>query len=157
MISKKTCNKLLLILLIITICLSLIISNKDSKVAEEYSIENVIVKKDSLSVLNVNPKEGLLFVLIEKEVLFPEIVYAQAILETGNFTSNLCINKNNLFGLYNSKRKEFYSFEKWEDSVDAYKKYIQYKYKGGDYFKFLDSIGYAEDPNYIKKLKIILK
>ena len=36
-------------------------------------------------------------------------------------------------------------------------KFIQYRYKGGNYLKFLDKIGYAEDPHYIRKVKKIAK
>ena len=32
---------------------------------------------------------------------------------------------------------------------------IEYKYKGGDYYEFLDRIGYAEDKEYIKKVKAV--
>jgi hypothetical protein len=32
---------------------------------------------------------------------------------------------------------------------------IQYRYKGGDYYEFLRRIPYAEDPNYIYKVKKI--
>lgn len=79
-------------------------------------------------------------------------VLAQALLETGNFKSNVCKQKHNLFGLYNSKRREYYRFAKWEDSVVAYKNMIQYRYKGGNYLHFLRRIGYAEDPHYITKV-----
>ena len=41
-------------------------------------------------------------------------------------------------------------------SVKAYRDYVQYKYKGGDYFAFLDRIGYAEDKAYIEKLRSIV-
>ena len=37
------------------------------------------------------------------KIKYPEIVVSQAILETGNFKSDLCVNQNNLFGLYNNR------------------------------------------------------
>lgn len=88
-------------------------------------------------------------------VAFPKIVVAQALLETGYFTSNVCLNYNNLFGLRRPTDGSYYRFRNWEESVKAYKDYVQYKYKGGDYFRFLNRIGYAEDPNYIYKVKSI--
>ena len=103
-----------------------------------------------------NPSEHLLSALKYYEIEYPRIVMAQAILETGHFKSNVCISYNNLFGLYNSRKGDYYRFDHWSESVEAYKKYIQYKYKGGDYYAFLDHIRYAEDPNYIKKLKVIV-
>ena len=40
----------------------------------------------------------------------------------------------------------------------AYKDFIQYRYKPSeDYYKFLQRIGYAEDSNYISKLKKVVK
>ena len=75
-------------------------------------------------------------------------VLAQAVLETGHFTSTVCKNYHNLFGLYDSKHKDYYRFARWEDSVIGYQKFIQYRYKGGNYLQFLKRIGYAEDPRY---------
>ena len=64
---------------------------------------------------------------------------------------------NNLFGLRRPSDGSYYEFENWEESVRAYKKYVQYKYKGGDYLLFLKRIGYAEDPDYIIKVHQIAK
>ena len=79
-------------------------------------------------------------------------VLAQAVLETGHFTSSVCKNYHNLFGLYDSKHKDYYRFARWEDSVIGYQKFIQYRYKGGNYLQFLQRIGYAEDPRYTTKV-----
>ena len=79
-------------------------------------------------------------------------VLAQAVLETGHFTSSVCKNYHNLFGLYDSKHKDYYRFARWEDSVIGYQKFIQYRYKGGNYLQFLRRIGYAEDPRYTTKV-----
>lgn len=84
-----------------------------------------------------------------------DIVVAQSILETGHYTSKHCVNNNNLFGLYDSKNKRYYKFDTWQESVLAYKNKVQYKYKGGCYYKFLDTLGYASDPNYLDKVKVI--
>lgn len=88
-------------------------------------------------------------------VMYPKIVVAQALIETGYFTSNACLNYNNLFGLRRPSNGEYYRFDNWEQSVKAYKDYVQYKYKGGDYFHFLDRIGYAEDPTYVRKVRTL--
>ena len=86
---------------------------------------------------------------------YPDIVASQAVLETGHFKSYGCKKRNNLFGLWNHSKQEFYRFDSWEDSCHAYLSMIQYKYKDGDYYAFLNDIGYASDPNYINKLKRI--
>lgn len=102
--------------------------------------------------LNIN---NLYQALDKYGVAFPKIVVAQALLETGYFTSNVCLNYNNLFGLRRPTDGSYYRFNNWEESVKAYKDYVQYKYRGGDYFRFLGHIGYAEDPNYLYKVKSI--
>ncbi|WP_418855852.1 glucosaminidase domain-containing protein [Prevotella sp.] len=84
-------------------------------------------------------------------------VLAQAVLETGNFTSSVCKNYHNLFGLYDSKHKDYYHFARWEDSVIGYQRFIQYRYNGGNYLQFLRRIGYAEDPRYTTKVAQIAK
>lgn len=108
-------------------------------------------------LLSENPEEDLIAVMDYYGVKHPEIVYAQAILETGHFRSKVYRECNNLFGLYNSRTKSYYKFDHWSESVVAYLDFIQYKYKPpNDYYKFLDNIGYAEDPEYINKLKRIV-
>ena len=90
-------------------------------------------------------------------VAYPKIVIAQALLETGYFTSRVCWECNNLFGLRRPSDGKYYEFKRWEDSVKAYRDYVQYKYKGGDYFQFLNRIGYAEDKTYVSKVRQIAR
>ncbi|MBM6714868.1 glucosaminidase domain-containing protein [Phocaeicola coprocola] len=98
--------------------------------------------------------------IIRNGILYPKIVLAQAILETGWFRSLVCKNKHNLFGLTNPRTGKYYEFNHWTESVWAYYTKVQYKYKGGNYLLWLGEIGYAEDPNYIiaveKLLSILL-
>lgn len=101
--------------------------------------------------------ENLLAVLQQYGVKFPQIVAAQALLETGYFTSRVCLENNNLFGLHCPSNGSYYTFNSWEESIKAYKDYVQYKYKGGNYYNFLDGIEYAEDGEYINKVKQIAK
>lgn len=101
---------------------------------------------------NLN-KEMVYNYLVSIDCKHPEIVTAQSILETGHYKSYSCRNRKNLFGLrYNH---QYLIFDNWKESCDAYLSKVQYKYKGGDYYKFLDSIGYATDTSYIYKLKRI--
>ena len=116
-----------------------------------------IVSEEQPSFFSKSPQEGLMEALEYYGVKHPQIVHAQAILETGYFKSDLCLNRNNLFGLYNSKKHRYYTFGHWTESVVAYLNYVQYRYKPpNDYYKFLSDIGYAEDPDYINKLKVIV-
>ena len=118
---------------------------------------NIIKLEQPEFLLSDSPEKDLIKALNYYDVKHPEIVYAQAVLETGHFRSKICKNYNNLFGLYNSRTKNYYKFNHWTESIIAYLNYIQYKYKPpNDYYKFLTDIGYAEDPEYINKLKRIV-
>ena len=127
---------------------------------------NYFGKKDSTILLPEHPyylledvnEEVLYKALVHYKFPEPAIITAQAILETGNFKSRLCLDNNNLFGLYNSSKLEYYKFDSWVSCIFAYKKYILNKYHDGeDYYHFIQRIGYAEDPKYIEKLKSIVK
>lgn len=118
-------------------------------------IDNKDIQPDFFNKL---PQEGLMEALEYYEVKHPQIVYAQAVLETGHFKSDLCLNDNNLFGLYDSKKHRYHTFDHWTESVVAYLDYVQHRYKPpNDYYKFLLDIGYAKDPHYINKVKEIVK
>lgn len=95
--------------------------------------------------------------IIRNGILYPKIVLAQAILETGWFSSSVCQNKHNLFGLTNPRTGKYYEFNHWTESVRAYYTKVQYKYKGGNYLLWLDEIGYAENPNYLKVIIKVIK
>lgn len=97
--------------------------------------------------------------LKKQDVKFPKIVLAQSILETGWYSCENCSRDvNNLFGLYNSRKNEYFYYTNWKESIGGYKRGIQYKYfqkEYKDYYHFLSEIGYATDPQYIIKLKKI--
>ena len=95
--------------------------------------------------------------IIRNGILYPKIVLAQAILETGWFSSSVCQNKHNLFGLTNPRTGKYYEFNHWTESVQAYYTKVQYKYKGGNYLLWLDEIGYAENPRYTDSIINILR
>ena len=120
---------------------------------------NTLIKENNLQILNYYNGESHELTLTNLVDVIEEVglnnqlfVLAQAVLETGHFTSPVCKNYHNLFGLYDSKHKDYYRFARWEDSVIGYQKFIQYRYKGGNYLQFLRRIGYAEDPRYTTKV-----
>ncbi|MBR4936130.1 MAG: glucosaminidase domain-containing protein [Bacteroidaceae bacterium] len=101
--------------------------------------------------MRLSAKEGLKDALLYYDIRNPEIVYAQALIETANFTAKNCMHKNNLFGLMQGRKLR--TFEHWSESVLYYKKKIQGRYTGGDYYTFLRKIRYATSPTYTKNLK----
>lgn len=106
-----------------------------------------------------SPKDGLMEALEYYNIPHAEIVYAQAYLETGNFKSNICINNNNIFGLYNSSQKRYMIFDHWVGSVITYKKCISDKYidTTENYYQFLNRISYAEANDYNETIEKIRK
>lgn len=123
---------------------SLIVNNSN------YSYSHII------TFVNKTPEEGIDEALQYYNIEHPTIVKAQAILETAHFTSDLCIKNNNLFGLYDSKNKRYYSYNHWWESIEAYKKLVQRKYNNSKYYyRFLEDIKYAKDKEYINKVKKI--
>lgn len=112
---------------------------------------------DSIASLPELTIPNLLAEIKRNGIRHPNIVLAQAILETGWFRSSVCRNKHNLFGLTNPRTKTYYKFNHWTESVRAYYTKVQYRYKGGNYLLWLRDIGYAEDPGYIHAIIKVLK
>ena len=101
-------------------------------------------------------KDNLLNELKAQGVSFPEIVTAQALIETDSFKSYACTSNNNLFGL-RKKDGTYASFEHWTDCVAKYKTSVQeWKEPPTDYYQYLYSAGHAKDIQYILKLKQIV-
>lgn len=104
-------------------------------------------------------------------VKFPELVYTQAYLESGRFSSDLFKTSNNLFGMRVPTQRVYLSkcdtcsYSKFEDtklaawqmSVLDYalwqSRYGNYKTEE-EYLNYLEGV-YAEDTSYVKTLKIL--
>lgn len=132
--------------------------NSDRKASLKTEVQNTAKEKNqaenNLPELTI---PNLYKEIIRNGILYPKIVLAQAILETGWFRSSVCRNKHNLFGLTNPRTGKYYEFNHWTESVRTYYTKVQYKYKGGNYLLWLDKIGYAEDPKYIIAVENIMR
>ena len=126
--------------------------------------------EDRLIILNNYDKfspEKFKTYLEELNVPHADIVYAQALLETGNFTSHIFKNNNNLFGMKvatirpttNIGEENGHAvFKHWRQSVVDYALYSSCyltKMSRQEYFDYLGS-RYAENPNYVNLIKKIL-
>lgn len=158
---QKVYNSLLLILIGGLYGLYYKDSQKEQETPKE-TIEVCTLKLEQPEfLLSETPKDCLMEALEYYNVKHKNIVYAQAILETGHFRSKVCKEYNNLFGLYNSYIGDYYKFNHWSESIVEYLKYIQYKYNppdnftDEDYYRFLARVRYAKDTLYIHKLKRI--
>ncbi len=107
--------------------------------------------------------------LEDLNVLHPEIVIAQSKIETGNYTSNIFIENNNLFGMkeavvraHTAKGTQYGHayYKNWRESVYDYALYQSSYLFGlktrGQYLSYI-SKSYAQDPTYTNKIKKILK
>jgi hypothetical protein len=106
--------------------------------------------------------ENFISVCESLSIQHPNVVYAQSVLESGNFTSNQFKTKNNFLGLYDSKNKRYMSFSHWTECLLAYRDKVQYRYRGSshdteEYLCWLENIGYAEDPDYVRKVRKLIK
>ena len=97
------------------------------------------------------------------EIKHPDIVKAQIRLETGNLKSRFCLECNNLFGMNKPRKRETTAigidnlmsvYNHFSESIQDYKLWQDYFYRGGDYYTFLIKRKYAEDKRYIEKLKL---
>ena len=104
----------------------------------------------------------------QKNIKFPDIVFAQAVLESGHFKSPLFINQNNLFGMrapkkrettaINKGKKEYALYNDWDSSIEDYLLWQEFtlKNKGNltrsQYFALLSRV-YASDKRYVTSLK----
>lgn len=147
-VRKKLFGKLNLVVLVLALY------SVPSMEAKEVTIEKTNVMCNEYKKLN----DSIVFeMLLRKKVKEPHIVLAQAKIETGNYTSRLCRQGNNLFGI---KLKGRYAhFKSVDECIDRYLDKIQYKYREGHetYYAFLKRIKYATNPNYINTVRRVEK
>lgn len=102
---------------------------------------------------------------------YPEIVFAQAILESGNLSSSLCKKYNNLFGMRLPRKRKttaiseseskYAIYKDWSESVKDYKLFQEHiiikGYNTSDkYIEYIDN-KYSESIGYKKALYKIIK
>ena len=106
--------------------------------------------------------------LDELNVRFADVAVAQATLETNTFRSNIFVENNNLFGMKEAKTRINLArgsqhghayYDSWEDSVLDYAMwcatYAKHCRTNEQLLSLLNGY-YAEDPNYIAKLRRIM-
>lgn len=156
-------NKLLFKLFILSgfIFVLYLIYNTTNKKSCEIEVQQEI-KEDALSF-----KDSVYNYMLDLRIEHPHIVIAQAILETGNFTSDLAVNNNNLFGMKMptkrattaiSVRKKHAVFNTWKESVIDYALYQTTYRRNLTESQYYDKLKtYAEDEKYIEKVKQLAK
>ena len=109
--------------------------------------------------------------ILKAGVKFPDIAFAQAVLESAHFKSPLFERANNLFGMqYPIKRETtaisstngYSKYENWHESVYDYKLWQDFLFRRrgeltqAEYFAYLHK-WYAEDKKYVIKVKNKMK
>lgn len=139
-------------IILLTICLNLC-------APEFHSI--LIERQEGIWHIDITEISSL---LRKHQVKYPQIVLKQVCLETGYLTSDILKANKNLFGMrYAPGRKTTATGEQFGcaiyasigKSIEDYKIWQDLYYKGGDYYSYLQRIGYATDREYISKLKKI--
>jgi hypothetical protein len=117
-------------------------------------------------------KQNLWCQIKESGIKFPEFVFAQAVLESGHFTSNLFKLNNNLFGMRIPTKREtvavgrsksgYAIYDHWTQSVNDYMLFQNYVINVRGYNTKEKYIGYlnrlySESDGYVKKLNTIIK
>ncbi len=164
-VSKFFIFKWSAVLLLLILNLSYLVSKfvyKDIILTEEAKL--IVLKEE-----NSFSKEKLKEYILGLNVKFPNIVLAQAELESGHFKSTMFKENNNLFGMKQAFKRPTTNqgenrghayFNSWKDCVLDYAfysaTYLNNIKTEAEYFQYLRQ-SYAEDPNYIAKLNQILK
>jgi len=109
----------------------------------------------NINTSNAQIEKDVAMCIIQSGIKHPEIVFRQAILETGWFTSEYFLKRNNLFGFRSNG--EYFKFNSWQESVNYYLKWQEERYKDDkeDYYHFLVRIKYASSKEYVSTLKRI--
>lgn len=132
-----------------------------------------VIVRTKTRVIPQNPdeftKEKFLNYLKELNIKYYKIAYAQACLETGYFKSKIFKYSNNLFGMRQAKSRpttnsgqylKHAKYNHWRESVLDYalyySKYLSRFNTENQLLNYLKD-NYAQDQNYINKLKTLIK
>ena len=149
---------------LVAVVIGIIRVNDVSFISEE---TKAIILREADKANEFSP-EKLKAYILELNIKFPHIVYAQAKLETGEFKSKIFKENNNLFGMKVATRRPTTNkgednghafYVNWKESVVDYAfysaQYLSNIKSESEYFDYLGQ-SYAEDPNYIPKIRKII-
>jgi hypothetical protein len=149
---------------LVAVVIGIIRVNDVSFISEE---TKAIILREADKANEFTP-EKLKAYILELNIRFPYIVYAQAQLETGEFKSKIFKENNNIFGMKVARKRPTTNkgeenghayYNNWKESVVDYgfysAQYLSNIKSEGEYFQYLGQ-NYAEDPNYVSKIKQII-
>lgn len=164
-VTTKELSFFTLIFVILTLILSIIIATQLYKTTILTEEARVIVMRENNEFSRAKLKEYIL----QLNIKFPQVVLAQAELESGHFTSPIFKENHNFFGMKPAKlrpttnkgeNKGHAVFDTWRDCVVDYAfysaTYLNDMKNEAEYLEYLRQ-NYAEDPNYVSTLKKIIE
>lgn len=141
------------VIVVICVALGVLIG----KYTREITISPSHKIKDTLAF-----KDSVLTYLFELRVQHPSIVYAQFVLETGNFTSKIFLKNNNICGMKMpwsrpttavGIRDGHAVYKTWQDSIIDYVIYQSCYLRNLTHDEYLERLNsYAEDEAYLTKV-----
>ena len=163
-------TKLKLSVVLFMMCLfivlgGMVVPQSSNKLEQLTEYEKITI----VNQINAFSDEKFIQKIKELNFKFPYIVYAQSLVETGEFTSHIFRENHNLFGMkeatvrLNLAKGTQYNhayYDNWEHSVVDYALYAASYLKDinseTEYFEYLKQ-HYAEDTGYISKLKKLIE
>lgn len=108
--------------------------------------------------------------ILEQGLEFPDIVFAQAVLESGGFTSRVSKENNNIFGMRRPTKRPTTSvgashgysvYESWRESIEDYRLFQEmlfskHKFTRSSYLEYLDKY-YSTTKGYKNRVLRIIK
>lgn len=141
----------------------------------KYGIENTIKEmtaEERITLVRESDpfsKEKMAGMLGELNVKFPWIPMAQSMIETGHWKSDIFFENHNLFGMKRARarittaigtNKNHAEYNTWRESIYDYafyqNRYLNKIKTEREYYQYL-AASYAEDPNYISKVKSMVE
>lgn len=157
----------LAIIMIISVCVSAFTIQNINKVKFISEETKAIILQEADKDKEFS-REKLKAYILELNIKYPHIVIAQAEIETGHFTSQIFKENHNLFGMKVATKRPTTNkgeenghayYDNWRESVVDYAFYsAQYLSDIKSEKAYLDylSQSYAEDTNYVAKIKKII-
>lgn len=122
------------------------------------------------SIAQIPSHKDVFIAIVNSDIKFPEIAFAQAILESGHFKSKIAKHNNNLFGMRMPKQREttaigtkygYAKYKSWQTSVRDYKLwqdnlFKRYPNMSLSQFKSYINRMYSTSYNYIAKVNTIV-
>lgn len=147
------------------ISLSLGLAQRNNNVNDYTEKEIMIITNN----YNAFTSEKFINEIKRRNFKFPHIVYAQSILESTKFTSDIFKYNNNLFGMRQARvrintavrtQRNHAYYLNWRESLEDYgyycATYLSNLKTEDEYFNYLAQ-NYAEEPEYVNRVKSIIK